>query len=358
MADFLSYFKESYEESRRSFQELAKSFNGELRSHRIPSQKESDLTFESLYLAPAAGQKEQLLILTSGIHGIEGFTGSALQRYFMANNYFDLKDDKTGILIIHGINPYGFKHKRRVTENNVDLNRNFDTSEDLFLTKNPGYEQVYDFLNPRERISKFSFFASAASFILRYGVRSLRSAILSGQYYFPEGLFFGGTKFEPQVALLKHEIMSVGEGFQKVLLVDLHTGYGESGKLHLFGNKSSFIDQEYMDTVFKGLPVDYGDAKDFYAINGGFTVFLAKLFHHKAKYAGVCFEMGTIDSQNLGGSLDSLYRMINENQINQTSQDRAAFTEMFYPSSQKWRKNTVEQFQNKLKLVCHNLKKS
>src|SRR3989338_10843651 len=104
MSGNLSYFKTTFDDSRQSFIDLATSINGELRSHAV-----SELSFETLYLPPSSGQKERLLIMTSGIHGIEGFTGSALQRYFMANNFLDLKDENMGILIIHGINPYGFK---------------------------------------------------------------------------------------------------------------------------------------------------------------------------------------------------------------------------------------------------------
>lgn len=342
MTAILSYFKDTYEESRESFISIGRTIGGELLSHKI-----ADLAFESLYLPPASGRKENLLILSSGIHGIEGYAGSALQRYFMQNNFLNVKEDNTGILIIHGINPYGFKHKRRVTERNIDLNRNFDTTKDLFLTENSGYDQVYNFLNPKKRISRPQFFASAVYNILKYGVNSLRRAILRGQYKFPEGLFFGGKDFEPQVSIIKDLLERVGQGYEKVLLVDLHTGYGKRGKLHLFGNTSPFIDQNFMDKIFKGLSVDYGEEKDFYAVTGGFTVFLAKLFHQKSKYAGICFEFGTIDSQKLSGSLESLYRMINE--------DKDLFTELFYPSDPEWRKTVTSQFEENIKVICHNL---
>lgn len=338
----LEYFKATFEDSRKSFLDLASSSGGELRSHKV-----SDLSFESLYLPPASGKKEKLLILTSGIHGIEGFTGSALQRYFLANNCLDLKEENMGVLIIHGINPYGFKNLRRVTENNVDLNRNFDISEDLFKTENSGYTQLYDFLNPRIKYSRLSFYASAIKFILKYGMGSLRKAILSGQYQYPDGIFFGGKGFEPQVSLIRNEVMRIGERYEKVFLADLHTGYGQRGKLHLFGDRSPFIDQQYMNKIFKGLSVDYGQEKDFYAVTGGFTVFMAKLFHQKAKFAGIVFEFGTIDSHKTLGSLDSLYRMVNE--------DKELFLEMFYPQSPEWRKGVLQQFESSLKAAVTNL---
>lgn len=273
----------------------------------------------------------------------------------MENNFLNLRNDNTGILIIHGINPYGFRHGRRVTEANVDLNRNFDISEELFKTENPGYKKLNAFLNPPARYSRLSFYAAAISFIMRFGMDSLRKAILRGQYQFPQGIFFGGQKFEPQVPLIRELISTIGEGYEKALLVDLHTGYGERGKLHLFGDRSPFIDQNYMDEVFQGLPIDYGQEKDFYAVTGGFTVFLAKLFHGKSKFAGVVFEFGTIDSQKPLGSLDSLYRMVNENQKALSQKDKELYREMFYPSSTEWREAVLEQFKSVLsKLPYYN----
>lgn len=339
MADSFSYFKNTYEESRESFIELASSLGGELLSHPV-----NDLSFESLYFPPLSGKKEKLLIFTSGIHGIEGFTGSALQRYFLANNFLGVKDENTGILIIHGINPYGFKNFRRVTENNVDLNRNFDTSLDLFKNENPGYSKLKSFLNTKR--SRISFYTSAIFFILKYGMDNLRKAILRGQYQYADGIFFGGKTFEPQVSLIQDIVTKRGDGYEKVLLVDLHTGYGEKGKLHLFGDRSPFIDQHYMNEVFQDLSVDYGQEKDFYAVTGGFTVFLAKLFHQKSKFAGIVFEFGTIDSHKTLGSLDSLFRMVNE--------DKALFSEMFYPKSPEWRMKVLEQFKTSLKSVRLN----
>lgn len=332
----MNQFKETYEESRDAFLELAKKIGGELRSHKI-----SDLSFESLYFPPT-GKKEKLLILSSGIHGIEGHTGSALQRYFLENNFLNLKDENMGILIVHGINAHGFKNNRRVSENNVDLNRNFDTTEDLFKLKNEGYSKVSGFLNPQNGYSRLAFYPTAICYILKYGKENLRKAILRGQYEFREGIFYGGNKFEPHVPIIQSEILRVSEGFEKVLLIDLHTGYGQRGKLHLFGDRSPYIDQQTMDEVFRGQTVEYGQEKDFYVIFGGFTVFLAKLFHQKAKFAGVVYEFGTVDSHKPLGSLDSLYRMINE------KREPHLFREMFYPRSEEWRQAVLDQFQKSL----------
>lgn len=353
MTAILSYFKDTYQESREDFMKLARACNhGELQSHPIFSKTDSDLTMESLYIPPSSKKKERLLIITSGIHGIEGLTGSALQRFFMENDFFGFKDESMGILIIHGINPYGFKNKKRVTENNVDLNRNFDITKELFKNENAGYRDVQGLLNPKSKNSRVMFYLKAILSIKKYGMDSLRKAIVGGQYEFSEGLFFGGKDFEPQVNLIQERVSKVGEGYKQVLLIDLHTGYGKKGKLHLFGDRSPFIDQKYMDEVFHGQSVDYGQEKDFYTVTGGFTVFMAKLFHQKSKFAGICFEFGTIDSHKTLGSLDSLYRMVNE------KNDRKNFIEMFYPSSSEWRSSVGEQFKQQMSTAITNWTKT
>lgn len=356
MQENLHYFKATYEDSLEAFLDLARSTEGELLSHKIPGTTQAGFSFESLYLPASSGKRDKLLILTSGIHGIEGFTGSALQRFFIANNFFDLRDEDTGILIIHGINPFGFKNERRVTENNIDLNRNFDVSEELFALDNPGYARLYRFLNPGHRYSRLSFYKTALLFILKSGMDNLRKAILKGQYQFPDGIFFGGKEFEPQVSIIRNEVLRIGEDYKKILLVDIHTGFGQRGKLHLLGDRSPFIDQKYMNEVFKGLNVEYGQEKDFYSVTGGFTVFLAKIFHNKSLFAGIVFEFGTINSHNPLGSLDSLFRMVNENMKMKSSRDKKLFKEMFYPESSEWREAVLQQFQTTLAATMQNWK--
>ena len=59
----------------------------------------------------------KMLIVISGVHGVEGFTGSAVQTGLLGLNLS--KPDDTSILYVHAINPFGFSHLRRVTQENV-----------------------------------------------------------------------------------------------------------------------------------------------------------------------------------------------------------------------------------------------
>ena len=75
----------------------------------------------------AAADSGPLTVHLSGVHGLEAFAGCAIQLKFLA----DLAAGRTAVpadtttILVHCVNPYGFKYSRRYNENNVDLNRNF-----------------------------------------------------------------------------------------------------------------------------------------------------------------------------------------------------------------------------------------
>jgi len=370
----LENYKNTYEDARMLFltqiAELKKT-HPEIQSRAIsiPSKSAESLVMDTAYIPPASGKKERLLILTSGMHGIEGFVGSALQSQWMRENFWNLRDENLGILFIHSVNPYGFKFSRRVSENNVDLNRNFDTSPALFGLKNEGYESISYLLNPSDKATsgwwdRLTFYGDCVKAIVKYSMDSLRRAILRGQYTQSEGIYFGGKGFEPQKDLIEKEILAVAPGYEQVLLIDLHTGYGRRGHLHLFADRAAEIDASYLEKIFAGHDMDYGQKKDFYETTGGFVVFAGKILKDKTHYAGIVFEFGTLDSQKTLGSLDSLYRMVRENQKFQHGADSKAdeekiqrlFQEMFYPSDPEWRTAVSQQFQDVLSLALKNQK--
>ena len=66
---------------------------------------------------------DKLYMSTSGIHGVEGFAGSAIQLTLM--NKFDKIPENTAFAFIHILNPWGMSWTRRENESSVDLNRNF-----------------------------------------------------------------------------------------------------------------------------------------------------------------------------------------------------------------------------------------
>ncbi len=350
----LGYFLGSYEESRNAFLEKANSLKKSvagwsLTSVPVPSVKDGGLTVDLLYL-PAQKAKKRLLILSSGVHGVEGYTGSALQRMFLDEFAAGEFLAETGVLIIHAMNPYGFKNLRRVTENNVDLNRNCSSDPALYSSKNEGYPAVRHSINPEGKVdvgslSNVFFHFKAVTMMLKASMKSLRQAILQGQYEYPEGLYFGGKKLEPQVAGISPVVARTVRNYPLVMNIDLHTGYGARGVLHLFPNpiKDAKI-RSMVEKTFEGYRIDWGDGADFYTVTGDFSTYLGSLMT-RGTYLPMTFEYGTLDSQTTMGSLKSLHITMLENQGVQHGYAgpddektvRTRFREMYYPSSPAWR---------------------
>ncbi|NNL43108.1 MAG: DUF2817 domain-containing protein, partial [Desulfobacterales bacterium] len=80
----LVYFQNSYDECRDKFilsaEKITKKFkNAKTSKLRVESKKDSDLTINYCYV-PAQKTFKRLIILSSAVHGVEGYVGSAVQQ--------------------------------------------------------------------------------------------------------------------------------------------------------------------------------------------------------------------------------------------------------------------------------------
>lgn len=358
-ADNLTYFNESYIEARNEFRLKSHELNVKYPETKnfnikVESNIDSNLTIDFCFI-PGSKETEKIFILSSGVHGVEGYVGSAVQLFFMNNYINDEFLEKTGVLLIHSVNPYGFKYTRRATENNVDLNRNSGIDNELFNAKNEGYPKVYDLINPQGKVKTGSlgnrfFFIKAIRDIVAESMLVLRQAVLQGQYEYPEGLYFGGKDFEPQIEALVPIIDTICKPYKTVFALDLHTGFGERGKLHLFPNPVEYTVRNRIETVFEGFNIDWGDTDDFYTYTGDFSSYIGKINSDKI-FIPMIFEYGTMNSQTTIGSIKSIHIMILENQGEQygyeSEEDRikgkSDFLEMYFPSSEEWRNHIMDE---------------
>ncbi|MEW5941083.1 MAG: DUF2817 domain-containing protein, partial [Chloroflexota bacterium] len=135
-----SLYPESYSSSRARFLLDAERirprwFSSRLESH--PLKKHPDLSIDWLWAEPRV--KENLVIVSTGEHGIEGYVGSAMLKIFMDEFAPRLNPENTGLLLVHAVNPWGMKRNRKVNENGVDLNRNFIYNNAFDPSINPDF---------------------------------------------------------------------------------------------------------------------------------------------------------------------------------------------------------------------------
>jgi hypothetical protein len=182
-----------------------------------------------------ARRPTHVLVLSSGTHGVEGYTGSAVQHHVLTEVLPRLRlADGTAIVLQHANNPYGFAWGRRVNESNVDFNRNFLQHFDPTLC-DADYERLHDVLNPPDLdpAAEAQRWASVEAFVAEHGVRRWQQAAMGGQYRYPKGMQYGGARQEQGT---RHLLALVGEHLAQartVLWLDFHTGLGAFGDCEL-----------------------------------------------------------------------------------------------------------------------------
>src|SRR4029078_1045782 len=136
----LTAFSDSYADARRKFVDAARRAGAKLTSYKHPSERGPG--GEALYLDVSVlgpGNASRVFVVGSGTHAIEGYSGSGAQLAWLRGKPRLPRD--TAVVFFHAQNPWGFAHKTRVTEENVDLNRNF-MAFPLPLPPNPGYTEL------------------------------------------------------------------------------------------------------------------------------------------------------------------------------------------------------------------------
>lgn len=359
------YFAKNYEQSRRGFIQVVRWMQekfpqSKLDSYLMPPDNKDELYTDVLYVP--VQNSDTLIVVTSGVHGIEAYTGSAIQQSILDRFFVNELPLKASLLFVHSVNPYGHKNFRRVNENNVDLNRNFLSNQDDFGTIiNPSYQNLEAFLNNKVKfqsklLEKTRFVFSTLKELKNYGIKSFRQAILQGQYQFEKGIFFGGKDYQAQRDLIDKLIDKYMLRYKRIVFIDIHTGYGYRGKLHLIG-----MDTYPDETVYEDLQALYPDDRiekadagqgDFYKINGAmFDYIYDKLTPKNIRVLPVAWEFGTNGNIRTLKSIDSLRIIRAENQafhygcVDDKSKQKIKkeYRNLFYPDSDSWQRKVLEK---------------
>ena len=293
-----AYFSETYSEAREKFLSAANSAGPEIQEtwdHPLKGPDGGDLAMDIAWYGPRHARG--VLTISSGTHGVEGYCGSGIQTGLLNYGIIEELPHDVALLMVHAHNPHGFAWQRRVTEDNVDLNRNFQDYDKV--EPNKAYAEVHDWLIPedwfgpgREAAEK-----SIAGYIEKHGMFAFQSAVGQGQHEFPDGLFFGGQK--PTWSRTSMEAMAkkyLGQAYN-IAMLDLHTGLGPRGYGEIL-----FVDRD-IDSEWESARAWYGDEARSPSrgqsvsppvhgtIDGGYR----PAFREGANYTGCAIEYGTLD---------------------------------------------------------------
>ncbi len=223
-------FSARYAQARVKFLEGAAAAGMAIRSHDHPLKGRDGEALAMDVALDGPADANSLLIVSSACHGVEGYCGSGVQVFAAHDAEWRAKARAAGVavLYIHALNPHGFSHVRRVTNENVDLNRNFqDFSKPLPV--NAAYAEIHDLLLPAQWPPTADNNAAIADYIARNGQLKFQAAVSQGQHQFADGLFFGGTAPTWSNTTLREVLRTHGRQAKRIAWIDLHTGLGPSG---------------------------------------------------------------------------------------------------------------------------------
>ena len=351
-------FLNSYDDVRDHLQELMDGLGAEKYSYAVD---QSDGLYIDTFYLPSTEAQTNLILLTTGVHGMEGYIGSVMLDVFFSEIYAGLNRQNTGVLVVANVNPYGMKYMRRYNENNVDLNRNFIMDWETFdLSTNKDYPKVDTFLGPTGKIGnalwhEVGFYLSLGKTAITDGAGTISDALLGGQYEYPQGVYYGGTGDEVSTTYLKGVFRDCLDGtYENIIHIDIHSGYGPRYNMVIFNSVFETMTEAESQAAFGYDYIIAYDSESFYATTGDTTDYFYRLAESMATDKALfstCFEFGTIGDAFFDTIL-SLKYTVDENRnhwyptTNATSAEivRQNYLELFYPTETAWREKTVADF--------------
>lgn len=361
----INVYKPTYSESRAAFLASVTQAAGVVTSHKNPNAVGPN--GEDLYCDVACfgeANAKRLLLTTSGTHGIEGGVGSAIFVTALQNGLFDDCLADTKVVLVHSINPWGHAFFSRCTENNVDLNRNFITHGDGYVSK-PDYLKMHGVCTPTEwNDEAFAQFMDAyRAMASTSGEAAVINAIFGGQYDRQDGLNFGGCQVEWSNQLMRNIVAEHKAGVEKVAFIDWHTGLGEYGKRLFF-----CLDNPTSDS-YRRMHQWYGDEfLDFtQAFTGGKIPNYSGMLMNavadefeRVEGVDICklvVEFGTQSNEEIFRAflIDRWIRFEGRHDQEKVTALRADIMECYCPEDKIWRAAVLEQSQEIIQLSLSGL---
>ena len=355
-----TFFAQSYAEARGKFKAAAAAAGLDVHSHVHPlvGRDGEELALDVARAGPA--DAKALLIVSSACHGAEGFCGSGVQNALLAdasatstNTGFHAAARAAGVavLYLHALNPYGFSWIRRTTQENVDLNRNwqnFDSGHPP-LPRNTGYDEIARFVVPAHWPPPPEAEAGLAAYAAAKGERALQTALSQGQYHHPEGLFFGGHGPTWSRQTIAHVLEEHGQRCTRLGWIDLHTGLGPSGhgeRIFADRNDATSLARARAWWGVGGAQVtSMYDGSSASAELTGLMFNAAYLHCPQAQYTGLAMEYGTQPMNDVMAALRADQWLYNHPEA--SAEQRAAIKrqmrDAFYVDTPLWKRQIVEQ---------------
>jgi hypothetical protein len=339
--DPAAHFAPDYAQARAKFLAAATALELPIETHVHPTAHgpagETLAVDVALLGDPASGS---LLLVTSGTHGAEGFCGSGCQVALLSDAYFVDAVRRSGVAVafLHALNPYGFAHIARTTEDNVDLNRNF---RDFAATAaNAAYLEIHDFIVPDSWPPSPANEARLASYVAERGAAALQAALSTGQSDRPDGLFFSGRRPAWSSGVLRDVLRRYAAPRRKFTWIDVHTALGPLGHA-----EKIFAGPDDAATLARTRACFGADVTSIYDGSSTSARVTGMLFHAVPEccpgpeYAGIALEYGTLPLPQVIAALRARQWLLNHAGAPQDVRERILrmTRDAFYVDTPAWK---------------------
>ena len=340
-------FSASYAQARGKFLQAAQTAGLPVQSHPhpLPGRDGETLAMDVVLDAPADARR--MLIVSSACHGVEGYCGSGVQVHALQDKAWRdaVRERSVAVLYIHALNPYGFSHVRRVTHENVDLNRNFhDFSQALPV--NTAYREVQPLLLPEVWPPDAANQAATGRFIAERGMQAFQAAVSRGQHEFPDGMFFGGQAPTWSNQTLRQVLRTHARDTERLAWIDLHTGLGPSGVGERIFAGPDDAQQIARAKAWWGQGItSIYDGSSTSAFLTGLMWMSAGEECPQAEYTGMALEYGTQPMEQVMHALrgDHWLHLHPEAPEALRREIKQALMDAFYVDTPEWRQQIVDQ---------------
>jgi hypothetical protein len=297
-----------------------------------------------------------VLVLTSGCHGVEGFCGSGVQVAALRDEDWRSHAARRGVavLYVHALNPFGFSHWRRVTHENIDLNRNFhDFSRPL--PSNAAYRELHPLLLPAQWPPVASNEAALMQWVGTHGEAAFQAAVSSGQHDFPDGLFFGGSSPSWSNLAFREALRAHGRRAARVAWIDFHTGLGPLGvgERILCARDEGAIRERASAWWSGGGRTPVTSIYDGSSTSAPLTGMMWSAFYDEcpqAEYTGMTLEYGTLPMMETLQALraDHWLHLHPQAPPQLAAQIRQQMKDTFYVDTNEWKEQVFDQARDAL----------
>lgn len=291
----------SYADARAAFLDAAAGAGARLSTfpHPLRGLDGEELAIDVAEVGPA--NADDVVIVVSGTHGVEGYLGSALQRH-----HLETLDPEPGpaIVFVHALNPHGFSWVRRVNEDNVDLNRNFvDWSQPP--PRNDEYRDLADVLVPSSwsEDEQTRTMLALLSKLDEVGPDRMQRIVSGGQYDDPDGIFYGGNGPAWSNRWVYGFLTRRLAGVQRAVIIDLHTGLGPWGHGELISHAHPDDPMFERQLAWWGEVTSLLDGSSVSAELAGDWLAAAETMLTDTELTAVALEYGTVDLLTVLNSL-------------------------------------------------------